>query len=107
MRLVCLIYVLSLVHGGLDEDVDQFLKLGYIVVKNAFTREKAAEWTKDIWHRLNLDPDNKAGWDRERIHMPSRSREKVADFAPKVKKKFRPNGVDFIFSILGSSCSIK
>ncbi|KAJ7596680.1 hypothetical protein C8J56DRAFT_293624 [Mycena floridula] len=65
------------------EQVDQFLRDGYIVIKGAFTKEKAEAWTKTIWQRLGLDPDDKTTWDRERIHMPFHKRENVATFAPK------------------------
>ncbi|KAK0465302.1 uncharacterized protein EV420DRAFT_1513817 [Desarmillaria tabescens] len=65
------------------EQVDHFLEKGYIVVKDAFTKEKAAEWAKDLWVRLGLDPDDKTTWDRERIHMPVHNREKVSTFSPK------------------------
>ncbi|GLB36443.1 hypothetical protein LshimejAT787_0307310 [Lyophyllum shimeji] len=66
-----------------QEQVDQFLNNGYVVIKNAFTKEKAAKWTANIWVRLGMDPNDKSTWDRERIHMPSHKRERVADFAPK------------------------
>ncbi|KAK1232083.1 hypothetical protein PQX77_004801 [Marasmius sp. AFHP31] len=65
------------------EDVDHFLERGYIVVKNAFSREKAAEWSETMWIRLALDPNDKTTWERERIHMPFHRREEVARFAPK------------------------
>ncbi|KAF4623510.1 hypothetical protein D9613_001664 [Agrocybe pediades] len=66
-----------------SEQVEFFLENGYVIIKNAFTREQAAEWTKDLWFRLNLDPADKSGWDRERIHLPRKKSEKVATFAPK------------------------
>ncbi|KAE9410717.1 hypothetical protein BT96DRAFT_235871 [Gymnopus androsaceus JB14] len=66
------------------EQVDHFLEHGYVVIQQGFTREKAAEWTKTMWIRLGLDPDDKSTWDRERIHMPSHRWEDVATFAPKV-----------------------
>ncbi|KAG7450252.1 uncharacterized protein BT62DRAFT_927572 [Guyanagaster necrorhizus] len=66
------------------EQVDHFLEYGYIVIKDAFTKEKAAEWTKGLWVRLGLDPDDKSTWDRERIHMPVHKREEVTTFSPKV-----------------------
>ncbi|CCM02483.1 uncharacterized protein FIBRA_04583 [Fibroporia radiculosa] len=66
-----------------QEDVEFFMENGYIVIKQAFTPEKAAEWTKDMWVRLGLDPTDKTTWDRERIHMPWHKREPVAAFAPK------------------------
>ncbi|KAA1469954.1 hypothetical protein DENSPDRAFT_835655, partial [Dentipellis sp. KUC8613] len=66
-----------------QEQVDFFMENGYIVVKNAFTKEKSDEWTTNMWVRLGLDPNDKSTWDRERIHMPSHKREAVATFAPK------------------------
>ncbi|KAK0505949.1 hypothetical protein EDD18DRAFT_1342296 [Armillaria luteobubalina] len=66
------------------EQVDHFLEYGYIVVKEAFTKDKAAEWTKGLWVRLGLDPGDKATWDRERIHMPVHKRESVSTFSPNV-----------------------
>ena len=58
---------------------------GYVVIKHAFTQEKAAEWMKNMWVRLGLDPEDKSTWTQERIHMPVHNREEVATFAPKVK----------------------
>ncbi|KAK7058316.1 hypothetical protein VNI00_001947 [Paramarasmius palmivorus] len=65
------------------EQVDHFLNYGYIVVKNAFDRERAAEFTDTMWIRLGLDPQDKSTWTRERIHMPFHRRVPVANFAPK------------------------
>ncbi|KAL7280239.1 hypothetical protein ACG7TL_006659 [Trametes sanguinea] len=69
-----------------EEEVDFFMENGYLVVKRAFSREKAAEFTREMWVRLGLDPDDPETWpkDRERIHMPVLNREPVATFAPKV-----------------------
>ncbi|KAL6304145.1 hypothetical protein BKA93DRAFT_826125 [Sparassis latifolia] len=66
------------------EQVDFFLENGYVVIKQGFTKEKATEFTKTMWVRLALDPNDKSTWDRERIHMPWHSRQPVASFAPKV-----------------------
>ncbi|KAI0701564.1 hypothetical protein C8T65DRAFT_269524 [Cerioporus squamosus] len=66
------------------EEIDFFMENGYLVVKQAFSAEKAAEFTKDMWVRLGLDPDDPSTWDRERIHMPVHKREPVASFAPRV-----------------------
>ncbi|KAI3622729.1 hypothetical protein WG66_015569 [Moniliophthora roreri] len=65
------------------EQVDHFLEHGFILVKNAFSREQAAEFTETMWIRLALDPHDKSTWTRERIHMPFHRREEVARFAPK------------------------
>ncbi|KAJ4476676.1 hypothetical protein J3R30DRAFT_3292198 [Lentinula aciculospora] len=66
------------------EQVAHFLEHGYIVIRNGFTEEKAAEWTKTMWIRLGLDPNDKSTWIRDRIHMPWHHKESVATFAPKV-----------------------
>ncbi|KAG6889360.1 hypothetical protein C0995_001425 [Termitomyces sp. Mi166 len=66
-----------------EEQVDRFLNDGFIIIKNAFTKQKAVEWTANIWIRLGMDPNDKTTWDRERIHMPWHRRERVAEFAPK------------------------
>ncbi|KAI8978879.1 hypothetical protein BD414DRAFT_445233 [Trametes punicea] len=69
-----------------QEEVDFFMENGYLVVKQAFSREKAAEFTRDMWVRLGLDPNDPETWprDRDRIHMPVHHRERVATFAPRV-----------------------
>ncbi|KAH9933686.1 hypothetical protein B0H21DRAFT_759882 [Amylocystis lapponica] len=66
-----------------DEQVNFFMDNGYVVIKNAFTREKAAEFTSTMWVRLGLDPNDKSTWTQEKIHMPSHRSEPVATFAPR------------------------
>jgi len=66
-----------------QEDVDHFMDKGYVVVHDAFSKEKAAEWTKTVWIRLGFDPNDKSTWKTERSHMPSHRTEAVATFAPK------------------------
>lgn len=73
---------------AIGEDVDHFLEKGFIVIKGAFTKEKSEEWTKDVWVRLGLDPNNKSTWTKERIHMPDHKREAVETFAPKARLSF-------------------
>ncbi|KAJ2920218.1 hypothetical protein MD484_g83, partial [Candolleomyces efflorescens] len=64
-------------------DINHFLENGYIVVKNAFTKEGAEEWLANLWPRLALDPEDKSTWSKERVHMPAHRRAKVETFAPK------------------------
>ncbi|KAI0338885.1 hypothetical protein BDW22DRAFT_1362183 [Trametopsis cervina] len=64
------------------EQVDFFLENGYVVIKQAFTKEKAAEWSANLWVRLGLDPNDKSTWARERVHMPWHKRESVSTFSP-------------------------
>ncbi|KAF5384724.1 hypothetical protein D9757_006214 [Collybiopsis confluens] len=81
--------VFSFKHSSLHpyalvaEQVDFFLDNGYLVIPNAFTKEKAEKLTKTMWIRLGLDPNDKSTWSKERIHMPFHRREAVATFAPK------------------------
>lgn len=62
---------------------DHFLAHGFVRLPNCFTREKAAEWTSDMWTRLGFSPDNKDTWTSERIHMPHHRTEHVKTFAPR------------------------
>lgn len=55
---------------------------GYIVLKHAFSPEKAGEWTRDLWVRLGMSQDDKRTWSKERVHMPHHKSEPVKSFAP-------------------------
>lgn len=65
------------------EQVDFFMKHGYLRVPECFSREAAEEWTKDVWIRLGFDPKNPDTWTTERTNMPSHHEVSVRDFAPK------------------------
>ncbi|KAF7795350.1 hypothetical protein EIP86_006507 [Pleurotus ostreatoroseus] len=66
-----------------EEQAQFFLENGYVVINNAFTPEKAAQWSENIWVRLGMDESDRGTWTRERIHMPWHKREPVATFSPK------------------------
>ncbi|KAI0056276.1 hypothetical protein BV25DRAFT_1864976, partial [Artomyces pyxidatus] len=67
-----------------QEQVDFFMKNGYLVIKGAFSKEKSDEWTEHLWTRLGMDPNDQSTWgEKDRIHMPQHKREAVATFAPK------------------------
>ena len=59
---------------------------GYVVIKNAFSKEKAESWMADLWVRLGMNPDDKSTWVHEgpKVHMPMHKRETVSSFSPKV-----------------------
>lgn len=59
------------------------MKYGYIRLAACFSREKAAEWSKDVWVRLGYSPTDKSTWTQERVNMPSHKEEPVQTFAPK------------------------
>lgn len=55
---------------------------GYIILKQAFSPQKASEWSKDLWTRLGMVPNDKSTWYKERVHMPHHKSETVKSFAP-------------------------
>ena len=66
-----------------DEQVQQFLTDGYVIIKNAFSREVAKKYTDLAWERLGYDPNDPSTWEESKIHMPSMNRFPVAEFAPR------------------------
>jgi len=70
------------------EQVDHFLAHGYVVIKQAFTKEAADEFTKDVWIRLGIDPNDRSTWVEQpfrgdRVHMPKHKSVSAKEFAPK------------------------
>jgi hypothetical protein len=65
------------------EQVDHFMKHGFLRVPNAFSKEQAAAWTADVWHRLGMDPNDPSTWTRDRTNMPQHRKIEVKYFAPK------------------------
>ena len=43
---------------------------GWVRIPQAFPREKAQEWTSNIWTRLGMEPDDKSTWTRDWTNMP-------------------------------------
>lgn len=66
-----------------DDQVEQFLTDGYVVIRGCFTREAASEYTESLWTRLGYAPDDPATWAEPSVHMPSHHTIDVATFAPK------------------------
>jgi hypothetical protein len=62
--------------------IDHFMKYGYIHLTDCFSREKAADWTRDMWTRLGYSPIDPSTWTCERINMPSHRQESIKSFAP-------------------------
>ncbi|ORY28602.1 hypothetical protein BCR39DRAFT_559418 [Naematelia encephala] len=65
-----------------DEQVESFMNDGYLRLEGAFSREKADEWTKDVWVRLGMDPNDQTTWMREWTNMPHHRKELVETFSP-------------------------
>ncbi|KAJ5246747.1 hypothetical protein N7468_001730 [Penicillium chermesinum] len=66
-----------------EEQIAHFIRYGYLRVPECFSRDKAAEWTADIWTRLGFSPTDKSTWTTECTHMPEHKEEPVKTFAPK------------------------
>lgn len=66
-----------------EEQKEQFITQGYVVVKGCFTRETAKRYTDRAWSRLGYDPDDPSTWAQEQIHMPALERWEAKEFAPK------------------------
>lgn len=55
----------------LDEDqVTSFMRHGFLRLPGAIPLEACDDWSKHVWHRLGMDPNDKSTWTKERIHMP-------------------------------------
>ncbi|KAH8804506.1 hypothetical protein F5884DRAFT_822555 [Xylogone sp. PMI_703] len=65
------------------EQIDHFMKYGWVSIPQCFTKEQAGEWTKDIWTRLGYDKNDPSTWILEKINMPSLNNIDVREFAPK------------------------
>lgn len=67
-----------------DDDVEHFLRKGYVKIEAAFTRDVAAEWCDRCFLRLGYDKEDKSTWAEQRIHMGGDEHVLVKEFAPRV-----------------------
>ena len=65
-----------------DEQIEQFLTRGHIVLHDCFSPDFARDWTQKAFVRLGYDPNDKSTWINPRIHMPGENTVEVRDFAP-------------------------
>jgi hypothetical protein len=66
-----------------DEQAEQFLQRGFILLHDCFTRETAEQWISRAWRRLEYDPNNPATWVKPRVQMPNANRVTWEEFSPK------------------------
>jgi len=64
-------------------DVDHFLEHGWVKIPGALLPEWADKFTRDVWVRLGMDPNDKSTWTRDRANMPWHQTEKASVIAPK------------------------
>lgn len=65
------------------EQIEHFMTYGWVSIPEAFTREQAKGWTKDLWVRLGYDEKDPSTWILEKINMPVINTVDVREFAPK------------------------
>src|SRR5690606_29930156 len=65
------------------EQIDHFMRHGFVRIPEAFPKSKAEEWTATVWKRLGYDPNDKSTWYSERTNMPAHRHENVRTFSPK------------------------
>lgn len=66
-----------------EEQAQQFLERGHIVVREAFPRELAEEWRAFAFKRLGYDPYEPDTWAEPRVHLPGMNWKRAADIAPR------------------------
>lgn len=68
----------------LDEgQVASFMKYGFLRIPQAISPDKCDWWTRDVWHRLGFDPNDKSTWTTERTHMSKHHAVSAREIAPK------------------------
>lgn len=65
------------------EQVSSFMKNGFLRIPGAIPLENCDEWSKDVWHRLGMDPNDKSTWAGERNHMAKLNVRHASQLAPK------------------------
>ncbi|OGE52840.1 hypothetical protein PENARI_c009G09495 [Penicillium arizonense] len=66
-----------------QEQIDHFMRFGYVRVPDCFSKAKANEWAGDVWSRLGYSPTDKSTWANEMTWMGDTKEEAVKTFAPK------------------------
>ncbi|HYF49681.1 MAG TPA: hypothetical protein VEJ63_09760 [Planctomycetota bacterium] len=50
-------------------EAEQFVELGYVLVRNVFPESAAAEVRQVIWKKIGLPEDDPAGWTKPVVHL--------------------------------------
>ena len=66
-----------------NDQIEQFLTRGHLVVHDCFSRETAKHLTDRAFVRLGYDPADPSTWAQEQIHMPRLEQWEAKEFAPK------------------------
>jgi hypothetical protein len=66
-----------------DEQVEHFLRRGFVTVRGCFGREAARDRLGPAWIRFGYDRDDPSTWAEKHIHLAARSHVDAREFAPK------------------------
>jgi hypothetical protein len=66
-----------------DDQIDQFLKRGHVVLTHCFSRVLARQWTDPAWARLGYAAHDPTTWRETRVHMPTARRIEFKELAPR------------------------
>ncbi len=66
-----------------DDEVDQFVRHGHVVVKGCFDPDAAREWLDRAWVRFGYDREDPSQWVEKRIHLSTLDSVDARDFAPR------------------------
>lgn len=69
-----------------DEQIDHFLRRGFIKIEGAVSRELALDWGSRRWAEIESDPNDVSTWTQTRHHLPSEEFLSVRENAPDVWK---------------------
>jgi len=50
-------------------DIEQFIRDGYVILRNGFSPDVASEGRKFIWRELGLPPDDPSAWNQPIVHL--------------------------------------
>ena len=64
------------------EEAEHFLTHGWIKVENAIDPKYIDQWMKEMWIRTGLDPNDKASWVPEYLHLAHHHQIRNEDFCP-------------------------
>jgi hypothetical protein len=66
-----------------DEQVEQFLRRGFVTIGGCFSREVADSWVDQAWRRIGYRADDPSTWLEKRVHLPDGSAVDALEFAPR------------------------
>src|SRR3712207_2344783 len=52
-----------------EAEIEQFIELGYVHLKHAFSRQTAAEVRACIWKKIGLHPERSSEWTKPVAHL--------------------------------------